>query len=150
VANPPTLARFYLAALIFLVVSGVVYGVVVRPFLLGMKQVQNLVSVREYARGLEAYRARAGSYPSTLAEAIQSQPVFGHPIPVGLDLWGNPISYSRVADGFLLVSYGRDGKPDGTNYEQLRREGKLDNAPCRDVNADQIVSDRGEHRTCGK
>jgi hypothetical protein len=118
--------------------------------MLGMKQVQNLVLIREYEHGLEAHRARTGSYPVSLADAIQNQPVIGRPIPIGQDLWGNPMSYSRMADGFLLVSFGRDGKPDGTNYEQLRREGKLDNAPCHDVNADQIVSDRGEHRTCGK
>lgn len=56
-----------------------------------------------------------------------------------------------LSDGrsFLLVAFGRDGLPDGTNYwAVLQRENPV--LSCRGLNSDQFVSDRGSHRRCGK
>jgi hypothetical protein len=135
---------------ILLALSGAVYGYLIRPALLAVTQIDNLGLMRQYSRAIIDYRARSGQYPKALGDVMQKQPVVGRAIPIGEDMWGHPISYSELEDGFLLVSFGQDGRPDGTTYRELRLKGGQDEGPCRDPNADQIFSDRGEHRTCGK
>jgi hypothetical protein len=54
---------------------------------------------------------------------------------------------------FVLVSYGRDGRSDHLDYWHLRELN--DNSPrarniCFAWDADQVMSDRGFHRCCGK
>jgi hypothetical protein len=113
-------------------------------------QIQNLSLMRGYREALETYRKHHGVYPDALQQAVRTPPVFGEPIKIGQDLWGHSISYERLPHGFLLVSLGRDGEPDGTDYVALRSLTGSDESRCKDFNADQIFSDRGEHRTCGK
>jgi hypothetical protein len=135
---------------VLLTLSAAGYGFVIRPMQLAITQIQNFKLLDEYAEAIDASCARTRSYPEALREVMKKPPVYGRRIPIGEDMWGHPISYSRLADGYLLVSFGRDGMPDGTDYQKLRLEGVQDERPCRNPDADVIFSDRGRHRTCGK
>ena len=138
------------AAAVFLVLAAGTYGALIRPMVLGFTQVQNLSLMHNYVWHLEEYKRAHGSYPERLGEATRERPVFGRPIEIGQDLWNHPLSYRKQGAGFLLVSFGRDGKPDGTDYEALRSSQTQDETPCRNPDADQIVSEKGWHRSCGK
>lgn len=67
----------------------------------------------------------------------------------GKDRWGNAIHYESKGDRYVLVSFGRDGKPDGVDYWRLREQNTYRRV-CGDLDADYVVSDRGSHQGCGK
>ena len=61
--------------------------------------------------------------------------------------------YEARGAEFVLVSLGRDGLPDGTDYWELRSSGittRESDAVCGDYDADQVFSDLDEHIVCGK
>ena len=126
------------------------YGFIVRPAKLATTQVRNLNLMRSYVDSVTSYKERHGAYPDVLTAALREGPAFGSTAARGADLWGHPVLYRRDQDGFLLVSLGRDGKPDGTDYAALRGAVERDEEPCRNPDADQVFSDRGDLRTCGK
>jgi hypothetical protein len=69
----------------------------------------------------------------------------------GRDGYGHPLVYLSDGSYFLLISFGRDGQADGPNYLTWKdKEHLSEQAGCRDVNADQVVTDRGFVRGCGK
>ena len=62
------------------------------------------------ATQLESMRATTGSLPSS-SEGVESAVTSMEP---GVDAWGRPFVYIRVAGGFWLMSWGADGAPGGT------------------------------------
>ena len=104
-----------------------------------MQQVANHASCQHWDSWIKDYRQEHGDYPATLP-------------PQAVDRWGYPLRYNRLTDGYLLISFGRDGKPDGSDYLALRNLG--DHPPgyriCGQMDADEVMSDRGWHRVCGK
>ena len=120
---------------LLIAVAAVAYALVVRPFMLRGTQVANLEHMRRYDLEIRSYWQAHGSFPRSFS---------------GLDSWGHPVSYVSDGTQYLLVSYGRGGRPDGSDYTAMRSIGELRNEPCADVNADIIFADRGELRNCGK
>jgi len=96
---------------------------------------------------VERHREEFGRFPAQLsdivAESNQDQL---------LDAWGNSFRYEAGEGGFVLVSFGRDGQPDGTDYWALRGAGArpADWRICGAYDRDEVVSDVGYLRTCGK
>lgn len=134
------------------VAAGVAYAIVLRPMRLRFKQVGNLVDMRGYEWAIRHFHETHASFPLSLPAVLEEarQLSAGERFAKGLDGWGHPVLYRSNGEQYLLVSYGRDGRPDGTDYVQMRAAGRWDNGPCSDPDADIIFSDRGEHRTCGK
>ncbi len=110
----------------------------IRPELLYIQQVGNHADCQSVRARIENVRDKTGKYPDRLPETM--------------DRWGHLLSYEKLADGYLLVSYGRDGKPDGSNYRSLRSQGDHPSgySICGQWDADEVVSDKGWHRLCGK
>jgi len=108
--------------------------------LLQMHQVRNHALCQGVQGWIEGERERTGGYPSSL------------PTSESVDAWGHPLRYQKLADGYLLVSFGRDGKPDGSDYLALRALGDhpAGHDICGAYDADEVMSDNGWHRLCGK
>jgi hypothetical protein len=124
-----------------LVAAAVAYAAVLRPRLLTLHQVGNHATCQGVQHWIENERERTGKLPIAL------------PASESLDAWGHALHYQRLRpDGYLLVSFGRDGKPDGSDYLALRNLG--DHPPgysiCGKYDADEVMSDKGWHRICGK
>ena len=127
------------------------YAGVVRPIKLGEKQIQNLIQMRVYTSALDEFKKRHGKYPTSLDDAILESDLTHKDVFLPkVDRWGHLVDYQSDGQQYLLVSFGRDGRPDGSDYAGLRRAGQLENGPCRNPDADTIFSDRGELRNCGK
>ena len=68
---------------------------------------------------IEAYKEKTGDWPTKLTDlkVVQEKelPVdeAGNPV----DVWGHPIQYRVVGNGFMLSSYGRDGQPGGVGVD---------------------------------
>jgi hypothetical protein len=153
VADRPRRTRWIAGVALSLLLAAIAYGIVVRPILAASTQIPNFELMKTYVRGLEAYKQQQGFYPERLSDAVRERPVFGHPIEIGQDLWGHPLSYRRDGGMFLLVSFGRDGTPDGTDYGSLTPSTvwRQDEAKaCKNPDADQVVSEKGWLRACAK
>lgn len=98
-------------------------------------QMNNSIILRQYADELRRQRQRDGRYPESFK---------------GLDYWQRPVYYKADEDRFVLVSYGKDGRPD-TEYEHW-----LTNPPngrkdvCLFPNDDTVFLDTGSSRACSK
>jgi len=125
------------------------YWAMLRPRLLTGRQIRNHADCQAVDAYLRQYFESNRRYPAQLADALR-------PHPRGLDLltdtWGHPLLYESDGTMFLLVSYGRDGRPDGSDYRVLRALGDLPNGwnICGNYDADEVMSDLGWHRLCGK
>lgn len=79
-----------------------------------------LVELDELATRLRLYAAEhAGQFPIAL-EALFEPSASGTPFwstsdALPIDPWGNPYLYERTGSSFLLVSYGKDGQPGGSD-----------------------------------
>jgi hypothetical protein len=115
------------------------YAVAVRPRLLVMRQIANHADCQGWDAWIKGFRQEHGSYPTELPSRA-------------IDRWSHPLHYKRMADGYLLISFGRDGKPDGSDYLALRNLGDHPSGYriCGQYDADEVMSDRGWHRVCGK
>lgn len=108
---------------------------------------RNLETMKAHWRALASYREVEGAYPEDLAAALdRSSPPEG---VSGVDAWGRALHYRRVGEGFVLVSLGRDGEPDGPDY-RIDRDAGAHVRTCGDWSADQVLSETGFHRSCGK
>jgi hypothetical protein len=139
---------------IFILVSLAVFGLateeyfrLVRPFLSRGKQIGNVVFFRFCSVELDRHYEAHGEYPLDLSELLHGESWFD-----GKDRWGHPLLYLSDGTMYILVSTGRDGQPDGINYLAARMEEPPDgpSRKCSTFDADQILSDRGWYRGCGK
>lgn len=119
----------------------------VRPFRDRVRQIENAANFQTFKSVLEHYYAENGEYPPRIDDALRELGWYS-----GRDSWGNPVLYSSDGQIYILVSLGRDGLPDGTNYLMARQEVRLVDSErtCVDFDADQILTDRGWVRACGK
>ena len=144
--------RTVIAAVVLVVAVGSTYvGLRWRALSNASDQWRNMERGRTCVREIDDFKRRYGAYPATLQQAVRGE----H----RLDAWGRPFSYATKGGGFLLVSYGRDGAPDPEVWDPWRARNPAlttHEAPkyvwtiCGRPDADQIMSDFGEHRICGK
>lgn len=108
-------------------------------------QVRNLESMTEVARSIEELMGETGEYPVSL-----------NLVSAGLsrnDWWGRRLHFQSSGSTFVLVSYGRDGIPNGQDYWAMRRqflESERIVNTCGDWAADQVLTDLGFVQVCGK
>jgi hypothetical protein len=133
--------------------GGIAWGFYLRPILLRGNQIANCTNLRIYGEALEEYRKVNGQYPARLVEAMQgrtSQLRF----PVGQDAWGHALAYRTDGTSFIVMSLGRDGKPDGLDFWSLRLRPVQDSLAelrrCESFDADAMVTDREGSRPCCK
>lgn len=125
-----------------------------RRFHLWGRQIQNLVKGREYVHHVRTYHDTFGRFPESLAEAVPADLRSRYD---GRDAWGRPFLYEPRGGSFLLVSQGRDGRADVVDWWWIRDPCyAVGTAPsvltsiCLAWDSDQVMSDLGEHRICGK
>ena len=128
-----------------------------RQAVLRAKQVGTCADLQAYCSLLDRYRVRHGNYPTQLLVAVQEagyKPEVETYLAQCKDRWGYSIHYESRGSSYVLVSFGRDGLPDGSDYWSIRAKyssaGALPFMPCLDFNADAIASDLAVHRCCGK
>jgi hypothetical protein len=138
-------------------VAGVVVALIVQRVLAlreGLRQVNNLVKGRAYVAALASYRGSHHSYPARLELALRN----GDLSLDGRDAWGTPLLYKSDGARFVVVSAGADQRFDyyGDPMDLRLATVTSGNAPsafwsiCADPAQDQVMSDLGEHRVCGK
>ena len=124
----------------------VVYFWQVRPAVGRSRQVRSLADMQTIGRCVDQYKKDHGVYPESLnlAIAAYSSNTFSR------DGFGGPYFYEARDGGFILVSFGAGGKPDGIDYWSLRNEAAPMERVAGDFSADQVLSDRGWIREAGK
>src|ERR1700724_248507 len=108
--------------------------------------IDNFSLFRVYGDRLAEFHQNNGRYPASLSEV---GPGFSfYSIRFGEDRWGHPLRYESRGSEYVLVSLGRDGKPDGLDPWRVREaiDPGHPQRICNDLNADQVMSDRGFHR----
>jgi hypothetical protein len=115
------------------------------------KQINNLILFQAYETALQDYYKNHAAYPATLSDIF---PDVYHPnCSPGIDYWNHALLYEQRSSNYILVSYGRNGKPDGLDYWKMRdavAQGGREEHICGRWNADQVLSDVGWVRVCGK
>lgn len=115
--------------------------------MLEIRQVRNHGDTQYLDALVQRYRKQSGRFPGLLSEIVAT------PNQDRLrDAWGHEFHYETRGDAFVLVSFGRDGEPDGTDYWALRGAGDHpdDWQICGEFDRDEVVSDVGYLRVCGK
>ncbi len=132
---------------ILLAGAGAAWVVVIRPTMHSLRQVGVLTDLVAYTEALREYHEQHGGYPLELEEAAGVIEWFSP-----IDRWGTPIVYLSDGDGFVLASMGMGGQPDGENYlaTRMRAPRRQSAEECLNPRVDQIVTDRGWYRGCGK
>lgn len=117
-----------------------------QPTLDTTKQIHVVADFNQYRSELESYRVSKEQYPLQLGELD----IFDEPLPQ--DRWGESLIYLSDGTFFVLVSPGKGGRADGDNYLALRLQElpRPRDAACRNPAVDQILTDRGWYRGCGK
>lgn len=135
--------------IVLLGAAATIYGGIVRPRVLSARQVYNHACCQGVVAYLRQCFETTGRYPATLRGcAANGQTGGGLP----LDGWGHQFLYRSDGKTFVLVSYGRHGHPDGRDTLAVKGSG---NSPpgssiCGNYDADEVVSDTGWQRFCGK
>jgi len=122
------------------------------------RQLRTSAEMKTYRAILDAYRSLRLRFPETLQIAVREVGVTGGgetSLLKAEDAWGHPLLYETRGSGsaYILVSYGHDGRPDGSDYWWLRSAfGERGYAPeaCPTFDADIIASDLAFHRPCGR
>ena len=134
-----TLVLLVLAAALY-------YFLVIRPALNRAHQVRSLADMNTIAALLREYKEENGEYPADLREAIPDR----YSPRILADGFNIPFYFESRDGGFILVSFGKDRKPDGTDYWALRDSSAPMESVAGDFGADQVLSDHGWHREAGK
>ena len=117
-----------------------------------MTQHANTVNAIFPRQALREHRELHGAYPKRLSD-LPDRP----DRRVTLDEYGTPYGYITDGRRFVLVSFGRDGRPDRSDYWPLREtavlagKGYAAGSPastCGEPDRDMVLSDRGFHQTC--
>jgi hypothetical protein len=120
------------------------------------RQVVNFANARTWQSLLTEIHENTGQYPASLEEALsvwrESQSDFVAS-PGGermKDNWGFAFKYARTQNGYVLASFGSDGKCDlGNLIAYLSKEG-VDESPCYSSRRDTVLTSRGFQKRCGK
>ena len=130
------------------------FACMVRHQYLWSRQVNNLVISRTLSHQLALYHERFGKYPGELAMLRRLSDTSNVRV---LDAWDRPFDYLAKDSGYILVSRGRNGELDSSDIWRYRSAClTTERAPrpmwmiCGQWGADQVISDLGEHRICGK
>ena len=132
-----------------------VWLAVVRPFLVGGRQILNYAHMQYYMGALDEYYKEHGEYPGDLVAAVSPR-VAQYPSPRSeellayLDTWEHPLVYRTDGQHYVLASYGKDGRPDSPTLPAYDAEASADKHPCYSLKKDTVVSDRGIHQGCYK
>lgn len=119
------------------------------------RQVKNWANGHAIVEILREERARTGSFPLAINKLNPAFVRFPGSATTLLDSWGTPYLYFSDGQKFVLVSCGSGGVPDRSDYWAVRNESLNGDRPanhriCSNFSEDQILSDRGYHRFCGK
>jgi len=104
---------------------------------------------------LRAFKAKYDRYPNDLPEfcgklkelELESCAACKTACYTRRDTYDKPLFYEAKSDGFVLVSHGRDGEPDGTNYWKVRGD-LAEDSICGHPDHDVVISDKGPHFIC--
>ena len=108
-------------------------GLAIRSF---EDQVNNSILVQLLASRVRNERAAHGAYPKSINER---------------DFWGRELLYIANGTGFVLVSFGRDGRPDRADYARLigYKPSSVSNT-CLSPSSDTVFTDQGPVSCCLK
>ena len=113
------------------------------------KQIRNLELFKSYDRALDDYHESHGQYPEDLGDIVGDVPWPG--VSPGHDIWGHELAYIGEEHRYLLVSHGKDGRPEFEDYSVfLRAAPPTARDICLEWDADQVRSNDGWHQVCGK
>ena len=107
----------------------------------GVNQRNTFPRMRQTREYLEIYHNRHKDYPVQLSDAIPAKVGF-----LTKDGWSHDLHYEHRPGAFILVSFGRDGQPDGIDYWNLRDSESLEFFDP-ESGSDYVLSDLGWHRT---
>ena len=113
-SKPPIVLRLLIASTIGLVVSAIAIVVAWQnehSVLIAKRQLRTRWALGSAGEAIRAHQRTTGSLPRSLD---QVRDVSGLPL---VDGWDRPFLYSTDGGGFLLSSYGRDGKPGGIGLD---------------------------------
>jgi hypothetical protein len=120
------------------------------------KQISNLARIQFWQSALSDVERETGSYPETLEQALvlweTTRPATARPLswdPLQ-DNWGHLLQYIRASDGYLLASYGRDGRCDMHDLRAYGSATIIDESPCYAADRDTVLTDQGFVKGCGK
>lgn len=132
--------------LMFLGFGTVAWFLFLQPTFDATTQIGILADFNSYGSQLEDYRISNGRYPIQLADLETVDAT------TPKDRWGEPLIYLSDGTFFILVSTGKGGRAGGENYVALRQEERPHrrDPACRDPETDQILTDLGWFRGCGK
>ena len=105
---------------------------------------------------LAQFNAKYGHYPKSLDEFAGKKTELGlesckpclRLAATKWDKWERKVHYEANDKGYVLVSYGEDGVPDGIDYWKVRREHRKKTI-CGFPTHDIVISDHGRHYVCG-
>jgi hypothetical protein len=139
---------FGCAALLLLVIAGI--GYLNWKFVIFAHQINDLERLKAIQHALEAFHEVHGQYPERLTDISDVLPEGWRRClgPRFLDEWGHPLVYRSTGSQYLLVSLGRDGLEEHTDYASLRAA--QDARICGKPDADFVMSESGWHRHCSK
>lgn len=144
-ARVRTLAAAFVGALIGL--GLIAYFLVLHPMLLEKRQIRNHGHCQYVGALIEQYLDVHGELPAELSDLGT-----GKQTRFTIDAWGHPFHFESRGRAFVLVSYGRDGVPDGTDYWALQAQGDHPAGwdICGDSDRDEVIGSVGYLRVCGK
>ena len=128
----------------------VVWGTLVYPRRHLGRQIDDLERMKLLRVALAEYEEHHGQFPPELPGVT---PFLADGVldrwSGFVDTWGNDFRYQSENSSYVLVALGRDGATEYTDYWSLRDAGDEENI-CGDLTRDQVLSDRGWNRYCGK
>jgi hypothetical protein len=108
---------------------------------LAFEPAETVRRMRELASALEFFRFKHDAYPKDAAAFPASLSPMPLPQIPGADAWGTPFAYrvDPTLRGYLLISFGADGKPDAGVYDAAGILKSFEPATTTDPKADIIV-----------
>jgi hypothetical protein len=106
---------------------------------------------------LHGHKNEHGAFPEELSRHALPEcfpAVEGEEAPREIrDFWGNSVFYASTENAFVLVGFGKGGKPEREDYGEVERWAGIepeDVSVCGTPTADLVQTHRGFHSRCGK
>lgn len=120
-AKTQKIVRFAIAACLSLIIFAVSLnaGIGRVEYHLRFSQRRTVKNLKTASNYINIYRKRQGKLPASLKDvvALLGENNFINDNGELFDGWRNPIIYQRRGASYLLISYGRDGKPGGVGLD---------------------------------